>query len=94
MKMDLVLIGAAEEMLGYRLAGVTEVHDMNEENLGEKLFHRESLIFATHEAMEKLHPLLPEIEKTSLVFEIPQKDMPYTQVGDIIRDTIGFDLRR
>lgn len=92
MKREIVVIGAREEIVGYKLAGVQNVIDMEMDDLLGKIPKTDCIIFLTHNAHEKYGLQLRS--KQNIVFEIPQTGIPYTRVGDIIRDTIGFDLRK
>ena len=92
MRREIVVIGAREEIVGYKIAGISNVIDMETDDLKDKIPETDCIIFLTHNAHEK-HGLQLR-DKKNIVFEIPQKGIPYTRVGDIIRDTIGFDLRK
>ena len=94
MKMPVVVVGTAEEIVGYKLAGVSRAYDIKDKETAGKLKKERSLVFLSRHASESLEGDMDEIQKNSIVFEIPQRGVPYTRVGDIIRDTIGFDLRR
>lgn len=92
MKRELIVIGGREEIVGYKLAGVEKVLDMDDEGAVDDVAGSESLIFLTHDAYERYGQRLSGGKP--IVFEMPQKGIPYTRLGDIIRDTIGFDLRK
>lgn len=94
MKMQIAVVGSKQEVLGYRLAGIKRAWDIGDENLLGKLSKEQSIIFATKKAMKTISPIMSSIHKDSIVFEIPSHELPYELVGEIIRDTIGFDLRK
>jgi len=94
MRLDIVVVGGPEEVVGYKLAGISRVYPLGTEGLKEGLKKEKSLIFMTGKAREALEEDIADISRDSIIFTIPEKGKPYTRVGDIIRDTIGFDLRK
>lgn len=94
MKHDIIVVGYADETLGYRLAGVKKTYTPETEALLEKLTEGRNLIFMTQKAKKELAGEIGEISKKSIVQEIPAWNQPYTSVEDIIKDTVGLDLRK
>ncbi len=94
MKQDIIVVGEEEEIAGYRLAGVSKTYTPNARDLMEKLSDGSSIILITSKAKKALKKQLEGITKKSIIQEIPEWDKPYTAVEDIIRDTVGFDLRK
>ncbi len=93
MKHEIIFIGQEDEIRGYRLAGA-QTYLPDDPALPQKLIEKECLIFITHKADEKLTPQLRDTLKKQLTQIIPDAEKPYTQIDSLIKNTIGFDLRK
>jgi vacuolar-type H+-ATPase subunit F/Vma7 len=92
-KKDIVVVGGSRELVGFALAGVSETYSIETPDLADKLLEKESVIFITQEAEVKLADSLEKIKNKSIVQTIPGEG-GYGRLKDIIRSTIGFELKR
>ncbi|MBU0762089.1 MAG: hypothetical protein KKD39_03625 [Candidatus Altiarchaeota archaeon] len=94
MKHDIVVVGEEDEVVGYRLAGVSKAYTPSTENLKDKLMDGKNIIFITRKAKAALKEDIDEVYRKAIVQEIPEWNKPYGMVAEIIKDTVGFDLRK
>jgi V/A-type H+-transporting ATPase subunit F len=94
MKKRIIVVGSREEIGGYKLAGISNVYDVNTPGLADRLIGEDAIIFITEEAEEKLGGSLDRIRGKSIVQKIPSKDGGYIRLRDIMKDTIGFELKK
>ena len=93
MSQPIVVVGGQQEVVGFSLAGVTETINVETPGLADKLMEKEAVIFITQDARRKLADDLEEIRKKSIVQTIPET-VGYSNLDEIIRKTIGFELKR
>ncbi len=91
MKREVIVVGSGEEAAGFRLAGVGETHEPSEEGLADKLTGREAVILVSEDGEKALESRMDDIRSTSVVQRIPSE--AYNGLGDIVKNTIGFELR-
>ncbi|MFH1056100.1 MAG: V-type ATP synthase subunit F [Candidatus Altiarchaeota archaeon] len=92
MKRKIVVVGDANDIVGFRLAGVSQTYDIGLEGTVDKLPKKDAIIFITKKAKEKLGGQMEMIMRDNIVQEIPSGDGKYTRVRSIIKDTVGFEL--
>jgi len=93
-KKDVIVVAGAEDLVGFKLAGVSETHLPDEEGLGGLLIEKDALIFITEDAASVLDDDMDGIMEKNIVQLIPSHNTQYDRVADIIKQTIGFDLKR
>jgi len=93
---EVILIGDEDTVAGFNLTGLKRTYTLNNDNLNEiygKVVGSNSLILLSLKASELLADRIDELRETSLVQIIPPKDEDYNTINEIIKDTIGFNLK-
>ncbi len=91
MKLKVAVIGVGEELDGFRLGGVSEAYDARAQGLMDGLKGRDALFLVTADGAKALGPALDELKERSHVLTLPSEG--YMRVGEIIRGTVGVELR-
>jgi vacuolar-type H+-ATPase subunit F/Vma7 len=92
MRREIVVVGGADELAGFRLAGVSQTYDFRMPGLADVLSKKEAVIFLSAEAKERLKADMERITARNIVQEMPSSG-GYKRVRQIIKDTLGFDLK-
>ena len=93
MKKKVVVVGGVDETVGFRLAGVAETYSADAKGLADTLLEKDAIIFITEEAEARLGESLDRIRARNIVQRIPGEG-GYTRLKEIIKSTIGFELRK
>lgn len=94
---DIYLVGDEGAMTGFRLAGLDKTYSINEGNVDEvydSLKDKDAVIMLTYSASTLLGDRVDKLRKRSFLLTIPDRPgEKYTTVRNLIKDTVGFDLR-
>jgi vacuolar-type H+-ATPase subunit F/Vma7 len=94
--MEIYLLGDELTATGFRLAGVKSyvLSERNREEVFNELKDKKAILVITQSASQMLGERVEKLKAKSLVLVIPEKQgEEYLPVKNIIRDTIGFDLK-
>ncbi|MBD3387738.1 MAG: hypothetical protein GF416_01705 [Candidatus Altiarchaeales archaeon] len=92
LRKEVIVVSKEEELSGFRLAGVSEVIDYRDDGLVERLMGKEAIILISHEALEKIGGKVAQLREKSIVQEMPGEG-EYTRLNEIIKNTVGFELK-
>lgn len=90
---EVTLVGSKQDIAAYRLAGVVNSIDVEEDDLPDKVKGCEGLVFLTPDADARLKDKYGDLGEDLIIAKIPYPG-EYNRINEIIKDTIGFELRR
>ena len=99
MRMDVsvAVSGVGEELVGYRLAGVSEIvniENKNPDEAYEALSGKAGVILITKRAAENLGGKTEKLRQRGIVLVLPEAGEEDANIKKLIRDTVGFDLKK
>jgi len=93
---EIYLIGDELTAAGFRLAGVKSyvLSEKNEEGVFNELKDKKAVLVITQSASQLFGEKIDKLKAKSIVLIIPEKQgEEYLSMKNIIKDTIGFDLK-
>lgn len=91
------MVGGEQPAIGFRLAGIPSyaITDDTADAVYQELKGRKAILIMTQKAARILGERAGKLKSTSMVVTIPeQPDEQYTSVSEIIKNTIGFELKK
>lgn len=99
MKMEapVSVVGVGEELVGFRLAGVSETIDLKKKDTDEvyeRLSEGDRMLIITKKAAEKLGAKTDRLRERNIVLVLPEAGEEGANIQKLIKETVGFDLKR